>query len=111
MLDPSAARCHELPPLERAALASPQLEGRKFTVIGHTDAKGSASYNKSLQLDPNFWMAWQDLAAAQARSGDYVGAKTSLTRALELNPNSDELKRDLAALPQPSTRPAVTSTQ
>lgn len=30
------------------ALASPQLEGRKFTVIGHTDAKGSAAYNKSL---------------------------------------------------------------
>ncbi len=30
------------------ALASPQLEDRKFTVIGHTDAKGSASYNKSL---------------------------------------------------------------
>ena len=30
------------------ALASPQLEGRKFTVIGHTDASGSAGYNKSL---------------------------------------------------------------
>lgn len=30
------------------ALGSPQLEGRKFTVIGHTDAKGSASYNKAL---------------------------------------------------------------
>ncbi len=30
------------------ALASPQLEGRKFTVIGHTDASGSAAYNKSL---------------------------------------------------------------
>ncbi|MEO6228244.1 MAG: OmpA family protein [Thermomonas sp.] len=30
------------------ALASPQLEGRKFTVIGHTDAKGSAAYNKTL---------------------------------------------------------------
>ncbi len=31
-----------------AALASPQLEGRKFTVIGHTDAKGSDAYNKAL---------------------------------------------------------------
>lgn len=30
------------------ALASPQLEGRKFTVIGHTDASGSATYNKAL---------------------------------------------------------------
>ena len=30
------------------ALASPQLEGRKFTVIGHTDASGSDAYNKSL---------------------------------------------------------------
>lgn len=30
------------------ALSSPQLEGRKFTVIGHTDASGSATYNKSL---------------------------------------------------------------
>ena len=30
------------------ALASPQLEGRKFTVIGHTDAKGSEVYNKAL---------------------------------------------------------------
>lgn len=30
------------------ALASPQLEGRKFTVIGHTDAKGSDVYNKAL---------------------------------------------------------------
>jgi len=30
------------------ALASPQLEGRKFTVIGHTDASGSAGYNKAL---------------------------------------------------------------
>jgi len=30
------------------ALASPQLEGRKFTVIGHTDASGSAAYNKGL---------------------------------------------------------------
>lgn len=30
------------------ALASPQLEGRKFTVVGHTDAKGSAAYNKAL---------------------------------------------------------------
>lgn len=30
------------------ALASPQLQGRKFTVIGHTDASGSAAYNKAL---------------------------------------------------------------
>ncbi|RZA19938.1 MAG: OmpA family protein [Lysobacteraceae bacterium] len=30
------------------ALASPQLEGRRFTVIGHTDASGSATYNKAL---------------------------------------------------------------
>ncbi len=30
------------------ALGSPQLEGRKFTVIGHTDASGSATYNKAL---------------------------------------------------------------
>jgi outer membrane protein OmpA-like peptidoglycan-associated protein len=30
------------------ALSSPQLEGRKFTVIGHTDASGSAAYNKAL---------------------------------------------------------------
>lgn len=30
------------------ALASPQLEGRKFAVIGHTDAKGPAAYNKAL---------------------------------------------------------------
>ena len=30
------------------ALASPQLEGRRFTVVGHTDASGSASYNKAL---------------------------------------------------------------
>lgn len=30
------------------ALASPQLEGRNFTVIGHTDASGSAGYNKAL---------------------------------------------------------------
>ena len=30
------------------ALSSPQLDGRKFTVIGHTDAKGSDSYNKAL---------------------------------------------------------------
>lgn len=30
------------------ALASPQLEGRKFAVIGHTDASGSDAYNKSL---------------------------------------------------------------
>ena len=30
------------------ALASPQLQGRSFTVIGHTDAKGSAAYNKAL---------------------------------------------------------------
>ena len=30
------------------ALASPQLDGRKFTVIGHTDAKGTATYNKAL---------------------------------------------------------------
>ncbi|MDE2406814.1 MAG: OmpA family protein [Xanthomonadaceae bacterium] len=31
-----------------AALASPQLQDRKFTVIGHTDGKGSAEYNKAL---------------------------------------------------------------
>lgn len=30
------------------ALASPQLENRNFTVVGHTDAKGSAAYNKAL---------------------------------------------------------------
>ena len=30
------------------ALASPQLENRSFTVVGHTDAKGSAAYNKAL---------------------------------------------------------------
>ena len=30
------------------ALVSPQLENRSFTVIGHTDAKGSAGYNKAL---------------------------------------------------------------
>lgn len=31
-----------------AALASPQLQNRNFTVIGHTDGKGSAAYNKAL---------------------------------------------------------------
>ena len=31
-----------------AALSSPQLQDRKFTVIGHTDGKGSAEYNKAL---------------------------------------------------------------
>ena len=30
------------------ALASPQLDSRKFTVIGHTDASGSDVYNKAL---------------------------------------------------------------
>lgn len=30
------------------ALASPQLANRSFTVVGHTDAKGSAAYNKAL---------------------------------------------------------------
>ena len=30
------------------ALASPQLSDRKFTVVGHTDAKGSGAYNLSL---------------------------------------------------------------
>lgn len=30
------------------ALASPQLQNRSFTVIGHTDASGSAAYNKAL---------------------------------------------------------------
>ena len=30
------------------ALASPQLEDRRFTVVGHTDAKGSAVYNRAL---------------------------------------------------------------
>jgi OOP family OmpA-OmpF porin len=30
------------------ALASPQLQNRNFTVIGHTDASGSAAYNKAL---------------------------------------------------------------
>lgn len=30
------------------ALASPQLADRQFTVIGHTDAKGSEAYNLSL---------------------------------------------------------------
>ena len=30
------------------ALVSPQLENRSFTVIGHTDAKGTAGYNKAL---------------------------------------------------------------
>src|SRR3546814_12598918 len=31
-----------------AALASPQLQDRSFTVIGHTDGVGSASYNQRL---------------------------------------------------------------
>src|SRR3546814_7790770 len=31
-----------------AALASPQLQDRSFTVIGHTDGVGSASYNPRL---------------------------------------------------------------
>ncbi len=31
-----------------AALTSPQLQNRNFTVIGHTDGKGSAAYNKAL---------------------------------------------------------------
>lgn len=30
------------------ALASPQLADRRFAVVGHTDAKGSATYNMSL---------------------------------------------------------------
>ena len=30
------------------ALGSSQLDGRKFAVIGHTDASGSAAYNKAL---------------------------------------------------------------
>ena len=30
------------------ALASPQLANRSFTVVGHTDGKGSAAYNKAL---------------------------------------------------------------
>ncbi len=31
-----------------AALASPQLEGRNFTIVGHTDGKGAAAYNQAL---------------------------------------------------------------
>jgi outer membrane protein OmpA-like peptidoglycan-associated protein len=31
-----------------AALMSPQLQNRNFTVIGHTDAKGSDAYNMAL---------------------------------------------------------------
>ena len=31
-----------------AALASPQLEGRSFTIVGHTDGKGAAAYNQAL---------------------------------------------------------------
>lgn len=30
------------------ALASPQLEDRKFEIVGHTDAVGSAAYNQAL---------------------------------------------------------------
>lgn len=31
-----------------AALASPQLQDRSFTIVGHTDGVGSASYNQRL---------------------------------------------------------------
>lgn len=33
------------------ALASPQLQDRQFTIVGHTDGVGSAAYNQRLSLN------------------------------------------------------------
>ncbi|MBN1960406.1 MAG: tetratricopeptide repeat protein [Deltaproteobacteria bacterium] len=59
--------------------------------LGH--AKEGIQYlRKAAAMDPNNVRYFRTLADAQIRSGDSVGAKATLNRAAQLNPNDPELK-------------------
>ncbi|HEX2618837.1 MAG TPA: tetratricopeptide repeat protein, partial [Phototrophicaceae bacterium] len=64
------------------------------------------SYETALALEPTWDLGWRNLAALQARQGDYADALTSVTEAVRINPLTDThlnravLAEDHDALPR-----------
>ena len=80
-----------LPPLERACeIDSTQTEVLRTTArvaesLGRT-AVAERAWRRLVWADDDDGEAWFQVAAAQARRGDFKGAQGSLERAVELNP-------------------------
>lgn len=80
-----------LPPLERAcALDSTQSEVLRTTArvaetLGRADVAERA-WRRLVQVDEDDGEAWFQIAATEARRGDFRQAEASLDRAMELNP-------------------------
>ena len=80
-----------LAPLERACeIDSTQAEVLRTTArvaetLGRT-AEAERAWRRLVWVDESDGEAWFQVAAAQARRGDFKGAQSSLERAVELNP-------------------------
>ena len=81
-----------LPPLERASeIDSTQVEVLRTTArvaesLGRTEVAEQA-WRRLVWADEDDGEAWFQVAAAQARRGDFKGAEASLERAADINPS------------------------
>lgn len=60
--------------------------------------KGLAEFEKTVQLDPDFTQAWNNLAYARAEAGDQAGARTAVCRAHTLAPDDDNINGSVTEL-------------
>lgn len=61
-------------------------------------AESAEACRQALAIDPAQWDAWILLGSNQASLGDFAGAIASFRKALELNPESAEAKRQLVRM-------------
>ena len=53
-------------------------------------------YSRAIELDPNYFKAWNSRAVLKMRMEDYYGAIADFTKAIELDPNHEGSKRGKA---------------
>jgi tetratricopeptide (TPR) repeat protein len=73
------------------------------TALGHLGRNEAAiaSYNRALQINPDFYLAWYSRGVALSHIGDYEGAISSYEEALRIRPDfPDALSRRNLALNQ-----------
>ena len=54
---------------------------------------------KAVEVDPGNASYWYNLGGVNFTIGDYDNARTAWTKSLQLNPNNEEAKRGMAAIP------------
>ena len=95
--EPAASIARFNKPLEEAT--SPSLEALQSLVKGYTrhlagDARGARpSYERAIELDPQFALAYAALGAANSNLGEVASATIALTKAFELRDRLSEPSR------------------